>query len=251
MSRLFLSCFLALLLAACGGGGGGGSGTSTVPTSTPTSTGLTLGFSTSSLSFDYVEGGTPASKTMTATATGTTDKDLLMGAEVTGLGIALPIGVAIDPVTRVAQITITPARGLAAGTYTGTIKLLACTTQDCTVQHAGSPHIVNYTVTVQPALKLVQTSLSVALLEAGIPFTTRLDFAAPLPVPQSEVGITVTYGNGTADWLRVNLYSDHADLHVLSAGLAPGTYTATLAFSLLTGQVTSIPISLKVGSTAP
>ena len=188
----------------------------------------------------------PAYKFITATATGTTDKDILMGAEVTGIGIALPIGVAIDTVARNASITIAPASGLAPGTYTGTIKLLACTTQDCKVQHGGSPHIVNYTVTVLPTLKVPQSSLSFAAVETGSPASYRVDFAAP--VPTSQVLATVTYGSSTGGWLSAAVNGDHADVQVAPAGLAIGTYTATLTFTVQdTGQVKSMPVSLKVG----
>ena len=246
MYRFHLSCLLALMLAACGGGGGGGGGSGTSTTSTPSSTGLTISFDTSSVSFNYVEGTMPAYKFITATATGTTDKDILMGAEVTGIGIALPIGVAIDTVARNASITIAPASGLAPGTYTGTIKLLACTTQDCKVQHGGSPHIVNYTVTVLPTLKVPQSSLSFAAVETGSPASYRVDFAAP--VPTSQVLATVTYGSSTGGWLSAAVNGDHADVQVAPAGLAIGTYTATLTFTVQdTGQVKSMPVSLKVG----
>jgi hypothetical protein len=248
MIRL-LPFLLALLLSACGGGGGSGdtsaSPGTTLP-STQTSTGLTVSFSTSSMAFEYVEGTTPASQVMTASASGTTDKDLLVGAEVTGTGIALPIRVVIDPAARTGAITVTPASGLAAGTYLGTIKMLACTTQACTVQHGGSPHIVNYTVTVKPGLKLVQSSLSLAAVETGSPASSRVDFLAP--IPSSSVQATVTYGS-IGGWLSATVTGDHADVLLTPAGLVAGSYTAALNFSVpATGQLISLPVSLTVNS---
>ena len=248
MFRL-LPFLLALLLSACGGGGGSGdtsaSPGTTLP-STPTSTGLTVSFSTSSMAFEYLEGTTPAAQVMTASATGTTDKDFLVGAEVTGNGIALPIRVVIDPAARTGEITVTPASGLAAGTYLGTIKMMACTTQACTVQHGGSPHMVNYTVTVKPGLKLVQSSLSLAAVETGSPASSRVDFLAP--IPSSSVQATVAYGS-IGGWLSATVKGDHADVQLTPAGLVAGSYTATLKFSVpATGQLISLPVSLTVNS---
>lgn len=229
---------LALILSACGGGGGG--------SSPPPGTGLTVQFSTSTLSSEYLQGSAPAPMTLSASASGATDKDLLIGAEVTGTGIALPISVAIDPVTRQGTITVMPAGGLAAGTYAGSIKLLACTTQACTVQHAGSPHTVSYTITVRPSLNPSITFVPIATVETG---TATRDITFNSPGTNITVSSAVTYDSQKTGWLASTLNGNAVRVQVSAATLPVGVYRAYVGLDTSDGkQSYRIPVELTVAT---
>jgi hypothetical protein len=244
-----LSLLLVLALAGCGGGGdSGGTPTSTVPPApAPSATGLSVSFDKSSLNFEYSEGSTPPSQVVLATASGTTDKDILMGAEVTGSGIATPIRVVVDMVARTATITVVPAAGLASGTYSGSIKMLACADQACTVQHKGSPHTVNYTITVRPGLKPSATSLNLAATETGASSISTITFTPP--AANASVTASVNYLNGVAGWLNTQVSGTSLQVQASAAALSAGTYQANLLLSApSSGQTVTIPVSLTVGS---
>lgn len=239
-----VSIVLALVLAACGGGSGGSSAIG----GGGGSTGLTVSFSTPRMYLDFFEGRTPISQTMMAYASGTTDKGIYMGAEITGIGIATPINISVDTAARNATITITPERSLAVGTYTGTIKMLACTTPDCTQQHAGSPYFVNYTVTVHPSLKALPSSLSLAIPEGGQSPETPI--ALSLPAPGTTVMASVDYGTQKEGWLSAQVNGDTVNVRATGQPtMHTGGYSATL---ILTPSNKSpelrIPINLAVSN---
>jgi hypothetical protein len=246
-----LALFVVLLVSACGGGGGGGSGSNAGGGSpaapAPSATGLTVTFNKSSLSFDYLEGSQPTPQVIQAAASGTTTKDVLMGAEINGPGIATPISVVVDLATRTGTITVTPASGLAAGTYTGTIKLLACADQACTVHHGGSPYTVGYTVNVRPGLKPSVTSLNLAATETGASSSSTITFTPP--ASNAAVSASVNYLNGTAGWLNAQITGNTVQVQASAVSLSPGTYQAELLLSEpLSHQTVTIPVKLTVGS---
>ena len=234
--RHILTTLLVLALTACGGGG-----------SSSNSTGLSVSFSTSTLNFSQAEGGAPATRTMHATASGDTDKDVLLAAEVTGTGIAMPIQVAIDTASRSATITVTAASGLAAGTYTGAIKMKACANAACTMQHGGSPHTVNYTVTVHPSLNVAAQSVSLAAVETGSSQPGSFAFNPAL----SGAGVTtgIAYAGGYTGWLTSAVAGNTVQL-VATAGTMPvGSYAATVTLTVPgSAQTAQVPVNLTVGS---
>ena len=233
-----------LALAACGGGGGGGSAPSTPASS---ATGLSVTFNKSSLNFEYNEGDTAPAQLVLASATGNTDKDILMGAEVTGKGIQTPINVAVDVATRSATITVVPERGLAAGTYNGSIKMLACANQGCSVQHGGSPYTVAYTITVRAGLKPSVASLNLAAAETGASAISTVGFTPP--AAGAQVTASVDYTSGRTGWLNARVVGAGVEVQAAAGALSAGTYQANLVLSVAgTGQKATIPVTLTVGS---
>lgn len=246
---------MALALAACGGGGGGGDngpvGTNPVPNvpppPPPSSTGLNVSFDKSALSFEYKEGDTPNPQIVIGKAGGDTTRDVLMGAEINGKGIAAPIKIVVDPAARTGTITVVPERGLAAGTYTGSIRMLACATQDCSVQHGGSPHTVAYTITVRSGLKPSATSLSMAAVESGASSPATITFTPP--APNASVTAQVNYLNGLAGWLSAQIVGTSLQVQASAASLVAGNYEANVLLSApSSGQTVSIPVRLTVGN---
>jgi len=257
MNKL-VSLVAALALAGCGSGGGGGGGGSAAPGSpapgattpttpaAPSTTGLSVSFDKTSLNFDFLEGSAPSPQTVIGSARGSTDKDILMGAEVNGTGIATPIRVLVDQALRTATIDIAPQAGLAAGSYGGSIKLLACANQACTVQHGGSPYTLPYTITVRPGLKPSGSSLSLAAAETGVSGLGTIGFTPP---GSGTVTASVDYLNGQAGWLDAQVSGANLLVRANAAALAPGSYQANVRLAAsATGQVVTIPVQLAVGS---
>ena len=249
--KIFLPFALSLLLAACGGGGstpsGGTAPVANAPQPAPptASTGLSISFSAREIAFDAVEGREPHSKVMTASASGTTDKDLLMGAQIGGVGIRSPIDIDTNTTTRTASISIAHARGLPPGVHTGDIKMMACTTQDCSVHHAGSPHNVSYTVTVHAALKPSPSMVTLVAAETGT--STAKDIAFTPPGGNRSVGFMVRYTSAGSGWLTAEIIGNMVRVHGSAALLKPGVYDADLVLNSTLQEVT-VPVQFKVGT---
>lgn len=246
MKKIITACMLAAL-AACGGGGGGSS-TSGTNTGTPAET-FRISFSTSTLNFDMVEGkATPATRTVTATANTTTTKTVVFTSETAGQGILSPI--AVESAGALASnIVISADPTLKAGTYTGTIKLQACTTTACTEAHAGSPHTINYTITVRAPIKPSQASVALSAAEGGS--SSALALGVTQPAGSGDVSYKVTYPTGqTTQWLQVTRNaSGGLDLQGVATGLAAGTYTADLELVAPQPELSSkVPVTFTVGS---
>lgn len=250
---------MALALAGCGGGGGGGSsgggsgpvGTSPQPAvpapPPPSSTGLSVSFDKSALNFEYNEGDTPSPQIVIGRANGDTTKDILMGAEINGKGIASPIRIVVDPTARTGTITIVPERGLAGGTYTGNIRMLACANQDCSVQHGGSPYTVAYTITVRPGLKPSTSSLNLAAVESGASSPATVTFTPP--AANASVTARIEYPAGQSGWLTAQVTGSSLQVQASAAGLSAGNYEAKVVLNApLSGQTVDIPVRLTVGS---
>ncbi|WP_228895678.1 COG1470 family protein [Pseudoduganella aquatica] len=227
-----ISIVLLLVLAACGGGGGGGDGGGQSGTKAGL---LSVTFSTSTLNFEYVEGEEPRSQSMSASASGNSDQNILIGAEVSGTGLALPISVVVNLASRTASITVTPARGLKAGTYGGTIKMSACTTQNCQQHHNGSPYEVTYKVTVRPPEAPVLATMGYS--------NTSLSFT--MDEGQDPVSQTVTaQANGNTNRavsMRAELSGEALALPLrmaVDSTSKKATITATPAYGLKAGVYT-------------
>ncbi len=249
MKKLLTACMLATL-AACGGGGGGSSSNTNTNTNTgtPTET-FAIAFSPATLTFDLVEGKTtPLTRTVTATANTTTTKSVVFTADVTGQGILTPVAVE-KAGTLVNNIVISADPALKAGTYTGTIKLQACTTSACTEQHPGSPATVSYTVTVRAPIKPSQADVALSAAEGGSSGTLALGVTQPAGA--GEVSYKVTYPAGqTTQWLKVTRNATGGlDLQAVATGLAAGVYTADLELVAAQPELsTKVPVKLTVGS---
>lgn len=233
MKRIF-SLVFALTLSACGGG-----------SSSSSPTGLSVSFSMSSLAFSYVEGGAIRSQTIQASVSGKTDKDILIGAEVSGTGITTPIEVAVNEKAGTAAITVFPQGGLPAGTYSGTIKLLACADAYCKVHHGGSPFSVPYTVTVSPGLKLAVSGVSIGAAQTGSA-TSSVDYRVPAG---AAISTSITYAGGQTDWLSAQVAGNAVQLQASAGHMPLGTYQATLTVSAPSiNQSATIPVKFTVAT---
>jgi hypothetical protein len=139
----------AFLIAGCGGGGDSAPAVGGGPTTNTSAFRVTL--DRSSVAFSYVEGLAPVPiEILTAVGTGTPPSQLYVAATAAGTGIDAAVPVSINGL--VAQATLRPQAGLAAGDYAGTIRFLVCTDVNCGNQVAGSPLTVGYTIKVLPPL---------------------------------------------------------------------------------------------------
>ncbi|HSY28924.1 MAG TPA: hypothetical protein VK832_15560, partial [Burkholderiaceae bacterium] len=243
MKRIVAVMF-ALMLASCGGGGGGsavgnGGGSSG-------SSDVQITFSTNTLNFSYIEGQNPASQNMTASLSGSTSQEIYLGAVITGNAISIPIQVVVNPTTATAGITITPAAGLAAGTYVGTIQMEACTTQACTQEYSGTPYIVNYTVTVTAALKASVSSINLTAPQGGAAVSQSMTLS--VPPGAATVNARIVYPGSQTGWLSVAQNGTNVTVQASPGGLSPDYYAANLVLSLSdNSQSLTIPVSLTVG----
>ena len=263
MTKL-LSLVLVLALSACGGGGGGdssGVGVTPAPTPAPTptpipeptptptspATGLSITFNRSSLSFDYNEGAVPPSQMVLATAVGNTDKDILIGAELVGKGIQTPIAIAVDRLNRTGTVTVVPERGLAPGEYSGSIKMLACADQACSIQYGGSPYTITYSIVVRPVLVASPAALNLAATETGSSIINAIPFTSPWAA--GDILATVNYLSAQTGWLTTSITDNTLQIQASAQRLSAGTYQATVMLSVPSnGQAVSIPVKLTVGT---
>lgn len=244
--KKLLPLMLAFALTACGGGSGGGGGGGGNNAGGAGATGLSVNFSTSSLNFEFYEGELPKAQIVNASASGTTDKDVLMGAEVTGGGIATPISVVVNNATRSAVITVKPQPGLAAGTYSGTIKMMACADQACATHHGGSPYSVTYKVTVRPGLKASVAQTSLAAVETG---SASGSFTFTSQSAGTTVNSSISYDNSVAGWLTAQISGNTVQLQASTATLAAGAYTAKVNLSVPgTSLSVTVPVTFTVAA---
>ncbi|KPF48048.1 hypothetical protein IP87_18910 [beta proteobacterium AAP121] len=220
---------LVLVLAACGGGGGGGGGSS--------NNGLRLSVDSSRVDFTVLEGAPAGQGAQTVTARltgGSGNESVFIGVEATGQGVLLPIGVTIDTVARTGVATVAPNAALAAGTYNGTLRVLACLDAACNSPISGSPFVINYGTTVQPRFKASVNNLAFASAESVQPAAQTV--ALTLPAGVSAATYNVRYSGPNAGWLQVQ-----------PSGL---TYTVRPEADLLAGSY-SADIEFDAGATQP
>lgn len=236
--RRGLMVVLAFWLCSCGGGGGGGGGGEA---------GFSVSFNTRQLSFDYLEGGTPDPQLVVATAHGTPSGNVFIGAYVEGEGIQQPIYVDIDPAAGKAFATVVPMDGLPAGEFTGKVILLACADENCNRHYPGSPHKVDYRITVRQRLKASPASLTLAAAETQASAAQVVTLT--LPEGASAATTSVQYGVGGSGWLQVQNNGASLSVAANAAALAPGSYTAVLQVDVASaGQSVSVPVALTVSS---
>lgn len=174
----------------------------------------------------------PTPRTVSVTNSGGgTLSGLAIGTITYGSGATGWLTATVSPTTAPATVTLTLSNaGLAAGTYSATVPVTASAA-------ANSPQSVTVTYTLAanpPIIALAPTSV-------GIIDTLATANPAPATVTISNTGGgtlsglaigTVTYGAGASGWLVASLSQTTApatlSLQASLAGLAPGTYTATV-----------------------
>jgi hypothetical protein len=239
MQRI-LFFIMALALAACGGG----PGASDELSKAKNPTGLSVTFSSPALNFSYFEGRPTGSHVVKADVTGNTNPDVWIGAEATGTAIATPIVIAVTDASRTAGFLIVPKRSLVAGTYTGTITLLVCTTPSCTQHHGGSPHKVSYVVTVLPGLTAAPSAIVLTVAENG---TRAVNLALSIPPAKTAIISGITYKNTQTGWLSATINGSTVSVQAAPRSMPLGTYTADLNLKLADGsQELNVPVMLNV-----
>lgn len=149
-TRPMMVGLVTLFLVGSCGGGGGGSGSSSGGGGG--GSGLTFTLDRTSISFDYVDTSSPSEQVVVATATGTLPSTLYIGAQ----DQSTYLNPAIQALLSGAQATfrILPQANLSPGTYSGTLRLMACADQACVTQLGNSPLSVNYSILVRPGLRV-------------------------------------------------------------------------------------------------
>jgi hypothetical protein len=221
LTHILLICG-ALFLSACGGGGGGGGGSSTGS--------LIFTADKTSVSFLYPQNQTPAAQVVTITATGTYSGTLYVSANITGQGIATPIQITVQGTT--AAVNFLPSPTLAAGAYSGTVQLLACSDSACSHQVGNSPLTVTYAVTVQPVLMVAPSPVAVTAVSGTGP-TQAVTVQLPLGQTASSEAIEsgspwLHIANPTPTSFMVALDSLPSGSYLGSINVTSGTSTVTL-----------------------
>ncbi|HJV88751.1 MAG TPA: hypothetical protein VJ623_00485 [Holophagaceae bacterium] len=224
--RPLLGATLLMALAACGGGGGGGA-------ETPQ---FSITADRSSIQLSYLEGQAPASVHMYATGHGTPPSTLYIGATESGSGINPMIPIAITGMQ--ADITLTATSGLAAGTYTGQVNLVASTDPGGAHPVGGTPLHIAYTVTVTPALKVIPASLG---LNAVGGQTATGNLSVQLPVGATTFSSRIT---SDSPWLSLGTPTG-TTVPVTAGPTRSGTYTANVEITSA-GQVFNVPVVYSV-----
>lgn len=241
-----VTAFAMAGLAACGGGGGGGAdgGGAT--------TGLTVRYTASSANFQTIEGAPPAVRTIFASVTGSTSDPIYIGAEVLqGTALVLPIQVLVDLRTRSAEIILEPRSDLAAGSYSGRLRFLACADPNCARHHGGSPFEFSYSVEVTPRLAFGVAAAGLAVAESAI--GDEQTVAVQLPADGTTLALSTSYQQGNG-WLSARQAGAGVALRANAQGLSPGTYRATLQAQGGTPQQTAtlaVELSVSPGLLVP
>ncbi len=122
--------------------------------------------------------------------------------------------------TSTGTVTLVPVTTLKTGIHTGTLLLNACADPACTTHYAGSPHRLDYTITVtKPPIETLpaeSTAVGPGPMEQTI-------YVYP---PYGAAPFTWT-ATPAASWLTIDQVTDSSFRATLNA-TAPGTHTTTL-----------------------
>lgn len=230
-----LALFAALwALSSCGGGGGGDGGGGG-----GNSFQVTLDRST--LSYDFFDSNPPPPQIIVATGRGTYNGTLYVGATIEGQGINPTIPITISDVQ--AQITITPASGLAPGTYTGRIQLLACSDPQCNNRVGGTPLPVTYTVRVRQGLHVAPVNPGLTGVSGSASAAQQIN----VTLPEGQTAYTLALPTPQFDWLAVSSQTA-TSFSVSGKSLPAGQYTATIR---VTSGTMSVDVPVFYNVTAP
>lgn len=151
------------------------------------------------------------------------------------------MGTAIDRVeARIngaqAQFYVYPKTQLAAGEYSGTLKLSMCADTQCAQHFKGSPVDVAYTVSIAKGLKASPSSID--LRAAG---GAKASASVNVQLPG---GVSSFSATSNASWLQVSSITS-GSMTVTASAKAPGTYSAQLTVSAGSRQV-FLPVTYTV-----
>lgn len=222
-----LAILVLFLVSSCGGGGGSGGGGSGSLFFTADKT---------SLIFDYSTSSAPSVQFVTITATGQYSGTLYVGAKVNGPGISSTIPISVNGYTAVAQISVAP--GLAVGSYTGQIQLLACPDASCTSQVGNSPLNLTYSINVRQGLTASPSAVTLSAVSGA---GTSQTVTVQLPTGATSFNSNVV--GSDAPWLTVTKTA--TSITVAAASMPSGTYTSMVQLTS-GGDLVSIPINYTV-----
>jgi hypothetical protein len=185
--------------------------------------------------------------------------DLALGTVTYGSGASGWLtGAALNGTTAPAVLTLQPATtGLAPGTYTATVPVTS-------IAAANSPQdvAVTFTVNPKPTIAVSSANPGFSATENGPnPNSQTIDITngttTPVPLTNLTIG-TVSYGAGASGWLGTPLLSGpdapaQLTLQPQTAGLLPGTYTATVPVesSVASNSPTDITVTFTIGALVP
>lgn len=205
--HFIVALVLASLVAACGGGGGDDSTSS-----------ISIKLDRTSLSFTYLEGAFPNQETVVGTLVGELKGPLYMLATDEGTALNPQIGTSFS--TTSASFFIRPKEGLAPGSYSGRLKVLACSDQLCNSPVAGTPLYVAYTIVVQPVFRATPGSVDL-ISSAGQPAVG----AVQIQLPAGAAGFSVA-PSSIPTWLEAEAIG--TELRIRSKPWRSGSYNAML-----------------------
>ena len=210
--RLGVSLLALTLVSSCGGGGGGGEGGSG-------SGGVRFSLSPTSISTNYYQNDPAPMMQTVATATGTLPEQFFIGAVDEGSAINPEILVSLTE--RQATFQISPRSGLAPGTHTGRLRLMACTTESCGKQIGNSPLFLPYTITVRQ-------DLAVSPAQDNYTGQSGSDISVPLTITLPEGGTTFEAGFISQDDVCTTADVTATSLRAILRSLPSGNYFCTL-----------------------
>jgi len=214
--RLGISFLALTLVSSCGGGGGGGGGNG------PSPGGVHFTLNPTSVSASYFQNEQRPTMQTVATASGNLPAQLFIGAVDEGTSIDPQIGVVLSGQQGTFQMM--PRAGLAPGTYTGRLRLMACTSAACTTQVGNSPLFLPYTITVKQ-------DLSVSPAQDNYTAQSGADVSVPLTIvlPDGETSFQtqVTSQNDVCSTAAVTANS----LNAVLRSLPSGNYNCTFRFT--------------------
>ena len=225
---------LSWLLAACGGGGGGGSSSSGGASAPDPAPGFSVSIDRTQLHFSGDEGGVIPYQIIVGTGSGS-------NVPTTAYFGGQDLGTSIDRVeARIngtqAQFSVYPKLQLAAGEYSGTLRLSMCADTQCAQHFKGSPVDVSYTISVAKGLKVTPSILDLRALTGA---TASAQVAVQLPS-----GATSFTTSNYSSWLRVLNISANS-MTIAASAKAPGAYSDVVTV-FAGGRQTGIPVTYTV-----
>ncbi|MBL8223782.1 MAG: hypothetical protein JNM50_00515 [Chromatiales bacterium] len=200
-----------VVVAGCGGGGGGGSGDA-----------FTITLQSATAVLEGSQGGVVPTASLLATANRDYAGNLFVAAILDGPGLDPVIPVIITG--RQATIQLQALPGLAAGTYSGRLQLLACADVGCTQKIGGTPLDVNYTVRITGFSVTPPPSLEITP-----------DTAAPALAGSVNVAAVLPGGGSAGTWTA----SESSPWLVLAA--ASGPFGSPLGFQVDPAALAALP----------
>ncbi|MEZ4417615.1 MAG: choice-of-anchor D domain-containing protein [Gemmatimonadota bacterium] len=212
-----------------------------------------IALSTDTLSFSAIQGaGNPTARTVSVSNAGT--------GTLSGLSVPVsytpgqPTGwlsASLSGTSAPTTVTVSAATGsLPAGTYTATVNVTAAG-----ANNSPQPVTVTFIVlTPAPSISLNPTSVSfagVAGLANPAAQTVSVTNGGGQPLTGLAVG-SITYGSGASGWLAASLSGTTAPATLTltpnTAGLAAGTYTATVPVTSPVALTRSVSVTLTLAA---